>query len=77
MTELTILKREDNRYTLLSKDNRQTTITLLCDNLTLSPKCKIFMHNELLDENYVEFSPHYYFGDINEVCLKVPKTLML
>ena len=67
MKELIVLSLNKSNYTLGQDNIKLTEITILHDKLKLKEGTKIYMHEELLDNNYVEYSPHYYFGDINAV----------
>ncbi len=67
MKELIVLNFDGYKYALGSQNQKQIEITLLCEGLKLETGTKVFLHEELLDKNYAEYNPHYYFGDIKEV----------
>ena len=56
-------------YTLKNENSgeiQKINITFLKFDKKVKKGDFIFMHSQLFDQSYYEYSPHYYFGPINE-----------
>ena len=70
MVELEIIDIIDNNYLLFDKENkRKYDFDLYFYGLGFDVEVgdKIVLNDNLLNENYLEYSEEYYFGPIDEV----------
>ena len=66
MKKLTVLKKDYCNYTFLDEDNNEYKIfiELMNTDLSIDLNDTIYIHNELLDKNYKEYSTMYTFGSL-------------
>ena len=66
---LKITKIENRKFTLLGSDKKEYSFYLTFYDIPVQPKVGdvLDFDERLLDPNYEEYSPEYYFGDLASI----------
>lgn len=67
LTKLQVQNKNDNTYDLINDNNKQYKFTIYFYDIDYTNIINIYMSNELLDPNYIEYSTTYQFGPIGKI----------